>query len=370
MLQMNSFSKPPPNKRHSQLPENSNMKHDGSFRNSPPVDDYKDRIAFLTNLSDSITKSLPQKQRRPKNKIDIDYGIQKLNISCEKSPPKIGNQNKNLPNHNFDNNDDNNNNNNNTTAKPSNENSVSDELEETIKFHEEDVSSSEIILALEDYTDESSSKSMEGSLSHLINENNLLESPHHLSRTSSIASSSFKSTAPDISTYDSVSLASNESVDEDIAVEWARLKNVLTYIDAKYLKENLHRQIKTKNYSLILALAMLLPKNKFTGETNHCVRCHREYDPVHGDMSCMIPHRKRDLIELSEDECFTVFQCDRCCTLFKLEKGMVYSKTRTDVIKYGACFIGRHTPNQNEVSYEPEGAAIRCTDKGCVVYYV
>lgn len=362
---MNSFSKTPPNKRNSRLPENSKLKHHRSLRNSPPIDNYKDRIAFLTNLSDSITKSLPQKQRRPKNKIDIDYGIQKLNISCEKSPSKIDHQDKNLSNHNIDKN-----NNNDARTKPSEENSVSDELEESNKFNQEDVSSSEIILALEDYTDESSSKSIEDSLSHLIDENNFLESPHHLSRTSSIASSSFRSTAPDISTYDSVSLTSNESVDEDIAVEWTRLKNVLTYIDAKYLKENLHRQIKTKNYSLILALAMLLPKSKFTGETNHCARCHREYDPVHGDMSCMIPHRKRDLIELSEDESFTVLQCDRCCTLFKLEQGMVYSKTRTDVIKYGACFIGRHTPHQNEVSYEPEGAAIRCADKGCVVYYV
>ena len=182
--------------------------------------------------------------------------------------------------------------------------------------------------------------------------------------------SSIPSTMCDVSSLDNASMCSNESIDNDVMAEWARLKSVLNHIDSKYLVEYLKRRINSKDYSFILSLSMLLPKHKFTGETIHCVRCHEEYDEIHGDMSCVLRHPQEKVELISEDSHSALFQCINCCSVFKLEGTSEYSMKTTSVVQCGACFVGVHTYDVDEVNYQPEGDAERCADKGCVEFFV
>lgn len=174
----------------------------------------------------------------------------------------------------------------------------------------------------------------------------------------------------DLTSLDVTSISSVEDRGNELEIEQARLKTVLSNIDPKYLLDYLKRHVKHDDRSFVLNLSKLLPRTKFTGETTHCVRCHKEYDAIYGDQVCVLPHKEHDVILISEDDVTAVYQCESCFSVFSLKGIFQYSRKTVTVNQCGACFIGKHSPDVNEVKYRPEGVAQTCADKGCIVYFV
>lgn len=171
-------------------------------------------------------------------------------------------------------------------------------------------------------------------------------------------------------------LASNDGVFEDdnddseLRLEQERLKAVLDNIDPRVLKEQLKKCLSSGKPSLTRSIGALLPKNKFTGKTTHCLRCHKEYDSRYGDKTCVLRHPRRDVLMISEDDNSAVFQCDRCTCVFKLDGVFEYNSRTVDIAQCGACYVGTHTDRPSDVGYQPEGFARTCSDKGCAIFFV
>ena len=166
------------------------------------------------------------------------------------------------------------------------------------------------------------------------------------------------------------SICSNDSAESDFSVEHTRVSTLLDNIDPKRLHSYLKKKAKQKDRTAISALSILLPKNKFDVETTHCVRCHKEFDPKHGEKLCILFHRERDVTKISENETGADFGCERCGTVFRLEGRFEYKRKLNKKQFCGACFIGEHTFRKEDVNYEPEGLAKTCEDHGCIVFYV
>ena len=160
------------------------------------------------------------------------------------------------------------------------------------------------------------------------------------------------------------------SLEGDITNEHTRLTAVINNIDPKRLHNYLKRKLKQRDNGTIAALGALLPKKKFKGETLHCVRCHKEYDPRHGDKKCELFHRRDDVMKISEDELGADFACERCGSVFRLDGKWKYKESSNKKHKCGACFTGVHTVSTDEVQYEPQGLSKTCEDYGCIVFYV
>ncbi|XP_057303176.1 uncharacterized protein LOC130640674 [Hydractinia symbiolongicarpus] len=202
---------------------------------------------------------------------------------------------------------------------------------------------------------------------HLTFEDALRETQSISSRSSYTTVSSL---TKDLTSLDVTSISSIEDRDNKIEIEQARLKTVLSNIDPKYLLDYLKRHVKHDDRSFVLYLSKLLPRTKFTGETTHCVRCHKEYDAIYGDQICVLPHKEHDVILISEDDVTAVYQCESCFSVFSLKGIFQYSRKTVTLDQCGACFIGKHSSDVNEVKYRPEGVAQTCADKGCIVYFV
>ena len=160
------------------------------------------------------------------------------------------------------------------------------------------------------------------------------------------------------------------SLDGDFTYEHSRLTTVLNSIDPKRLHNYLKRKLKQRDSGTILALGTLLPKKRFKGETLHCVRCHKEYDPKHGDKTCELFHRKVDVMKISEDESGADFACERCGNVFRIDGKWKYKESLNKKYKCGPCFTGVHTVSTDEVLQEENGISKTCEDYGCIVFYV
>ena len=169
----------------------------------------------------------------------------------------------------------------------------------------------------------------------------------------------------------SSSICSDESsLEGDLTNEHTRLTSVINNIDSKRLHNYLKRKLKQNDSNTILALGTLLPKRKFKGETLHCVRCHKEYDPKHGDKNCILFHREDDVMKISEDESGADFGCEKCGNVFRMEGKWKYKESSNKKHNCGPCFSGKHTVCTDDVIYEPEGLSKTCEDHGCIVFYV
>ena len=169
----------------------------------------------------------------------------------------------------------------------------------------------------------------------------------------------------------SSSICSDESsLEGDLTNEHTRLTSVINNIDPKRLHNYLKRKLKQKDSNTISALGTLLPKRKFKGETLHCVRCHKEYDPKHGDKNCVLFHKEDDVMKISEDESGADFGCEKCGNVFRLEGKWKYKQSSNKKHNCGPCFSGKHTVCTDDVIYEPEGLSKTCEDHGCIVFYV
>lgn len=152
--------------------------------------------------------------------------------------------------------------------------------------------------------------------------------------------------------------------------EYHRLRSVLKTIDPLKLHAILKHSLKTKDPETINALGTLLPKNKFTADTVHCVRCHKEYDPHYGRKRCTLYHPEKDVCKISQNSQGADFKCGLCSSLFTLQGVWDYRLSSVTEQNVGICFDGVHTPDPDEVSYQPAGAAQCCEDKGCIEFYV
>lgn len=169
---------------------------------------------------------------------------------------------------------------------------------------------------------------------------------------------------------DPVKEHSNDLSEGDLDREYHRLKSVLKTIDPSKLLGVLKHSLKTKDLETINALGTLLPKNKFTADTVHCVRCHKEYDPHFGRKRCTLYHPEKDVWKISQNSQGATFKCGLCSSLFTLQGACDYKPGTASEKNCGICFEGVHTPDPNEVSYQPSGAAQCCEDKGCIEFYV
>ena len=158
--------------------------------------------------------------------------------------------------------------------------------------------------------------------------------------------------------------------DKEMQLENERLATVLDNIDANILKEHLKKCLNSRKPSLATSLQTLLPKHKFTGQTSHCLRCHKDYDRRYGNKTCILRHPKRDVIMISEDDSSAVYQCERCTCVFKLQGVFTYSSKHVDVSQCGACYVGTHTDRPSDVQYKPSGFAKTCSEKGCAIFFV
>lgn len=156
----------------------------------------------------------------------------------------------------------------------------------------------------------------------------------------------------------------------DINLEYARLRNVLKTIDPLKLHAILKHALKSKKSEMIEALATLLPKTKFTADTVHCVRCHKEFDPHYGRKRCALPHPEVNVFKVSQDSEGADFECSMCGAMFHLQGAWDYKLSTAAEQDCGPCFLGTHTPCLEEVEFGPRGAAQSCEDKGCIVFYV
>ena len=152
--------------------------------------------------------------------------------------------------------------------------------------------------------------------------------------------------------------------------EYHRLSAVLKTIDPLKLHAILKHSLKAKDPDAIIALGTLLPKSKFTADTIHCVRCHKEYDPHYGRKRCTLYHPEKDVRRISNNSQGTKFKCSLCSTTFTVKGTWVYKLSNATEQDCGICFDGAHTPDPAEVSYQPSGAAQCCEDKGCIEFYV
>ena len=155
----------------------------------------------------------------------------------------------------------------------------------------------------------------------------------------------------------------------DLSVEYSRLKNVLKTIDPSKLHSVLKHALKSKRTESIVALATLLPKSKFTADTIHCVRCHKEFDPIYGKKQCALPHPERSVVKVSQDSEGADFECTICRGSFRLKGAWDYKLRLNAEQDCGVCFIGKHTPNTEEVDFGPAGPAQSCEDKGCIEFF-
>ena len=162
----------------------------------------------------------------------------------------------------------------------------------------------------------------------------------------------------------------NNSSEGEMEREYHRLRGVLKTIDPLKLHAILKHNLKTKDPEMINALGTLLPKSKFTADTVHCVRCHKEYDPHYGRKRCTLYHLEKDVTKISQNSLGANFQCSLCSTLFTLQGVWDYKLSSVTEQNCGVCFDGIHTPDPDEVSYQPSGAAQCCEDKGCIEFYV
>lgn len=172
-------------------------------------------------------------------------------------------------------------------------------------------------------------------------------------------------------------LASNDRAafeddeNDELRLERERLKTVLDNIDPRILKEQMKKCLTSGKPSLTNSLRTLLPKNKFTGQTSHCLRCHKDYDRRYGDKTCVLRHPRHDVIMISEDDKSAVFQCDRCTCVFKLEGVFEYDSRNVDIAHCGACYVGTHSDRPSDVEYDPNGFAKHCSEKGCdAIFFV
>ena len=170
----------------------------------------------------------------------------------------------------------------------------------------------------------------------------------------------------------SSSICSDESssLEGDLSHDHSRLTTVLSSIDPKRLHNYLKRKLEQKDTSTIQALVTLLPKKRFKGETLHCVRCHKEYDPKHGEKTCVLNHQKEDVMTISEDEVGADFACERCGSVFRIDGKWKYKESLNRKFDCGACFVGVHTISTDEVVQEQNGISKSCEDYGCIVFYV
>jgi len=169
----------------------------------------------------------------------------------------------------------------------------------------------------------------------------------------------------------SSSICSDESsVEGELTHDHQRLTAVLNSIDPKRLHNYLKRKLEQKDSSTIQALGTLLPKKRFRGETLHCVRCHKDYDPKHGEKSCVLHHQKDDVITISEDDNGADFACERCGSVFRIEGKWKYKESLNKKFNCGPCFSGVHTTSTDEVMQEENGISESCEDYGCIVFYV
>ena len=162
----------------------------------------------------------------------------------------------------------------------------------------------------------------------------------------------------------------NSQSEGEMEREYYRLKNVLKTFDPLKLHVILKHALKSKDPEVVGALATLLPKSKFTADTVHCVRCHKEYDPHFGRKKCVLYHPEKSVWKVSQNSESANFECSICSKRFRWKGAWEYKVTNATEHNRGVCFEGVHTPSPDEVSYQPTGAAQCCEDKGCIVFYV
>eukprot|EP00794_Sanderia_malayensis_P017570 gene17570-19322_t len=166
------------------------------------------------------------------------------------------------------------------------------------------------------------------------------------------------------------SICSDESLDGELLHEYSRLTTLMENIDPKRLHNYLKRKLKQNDPGTVLVMSSLFPKTKFKAETLHCVRCHKEFDPKHGDKVCRLFHQEKDVMKISEDVTGSDFGCERCGAVFRIEGKWKYKQSYNKKHDCGPCFIGKHTVSTDEIDYEPTGTAKTCEDYGCMVFYV
>ena len=172
------------------------------------------------------------------------------------------------------------------------------------------------------------------------------------------------------SEFSSFSTSNSKAGQKDLTYDFERLANVIDHIDGETLRQQIKACLMTKKPRYTKALSSLLPANKFTGKTTHCVRCHSDYDKEHGNPSCVIRHPNSEVVIISDDGKGALFQCESCNCVFKLDDSLEYDENKTDIMNSGACFLGQHTDNTDGIDFHPDGVAKTCNDQGCAIFYV
>ncbi|XP_066296819.1 uncharacterized protein [Branchiostoma lanceolatum] len=153
--------------------------------------------------------------------------------------------------------------------------------------------------------------------------------------------------------------------------ELVRMSELLDTMDPEELKSALKRRLKRKDAKLIMALSLLLPRHRHPpASQQHCVRCHKNYNPRFDSERCALSHPNNCVVKKKEHSTSTTFKCRACSTEFRLTK-MTFYQEGVNSYMTGLCFSGKHTTNSKDVVYQCHGGPAKtCEDNGCVLYYV
>lgn len=151
----------------------------------------------------------------------------------------------------------------------------------------------------------------------------------------------------------------------NIDLECKRLESILEYIDPYKLHSIMKHKLRKKNTHAILALGELLPKRKFSGETIHCVRCHKEYSPQFDKKDCFLNHPRNQFTVTHQKDKTAYIRCTAC-----KKEYWVQQQDDINSINIGHCYVGKHTSSLDVDAYFPYGAAESCEDRGCIEFYV
>lgn len=159
--------------------------------------------------------------------------------------------------------------------------------------------------------------------------------------------------------------ASNTNVNTNVELEYNRLESILHHIDPFKLHSIMKRQLRKKKPQTILALGKLLPKERYSGETVHCVRCHKEYSSQFNKKDCYLSHPKSKLTTTCLEGSTAYIKCSVCKKEYWVQK-----QNDMSGVNIGHCYVGKHTSCPDDIVYTPLGAAQSCEDRGCIEFYV
>ena len=160
----------------------------------------------------------------------------------------------------------------------------------------------------------------------------------------------------------------NENHNTEVSSECRRLQIVVKNTDPFLLRSLLLDQLQKQDSRTIATLSKLFPKTNYPLATIHCVRCHHDYSQSSGKQHCKVQHPIQAITRLCQIDQLACYTCGVCKKEYWVN---ILEDDKSLVINHlGYCFVGTHSPNVDDVSYYPQGAAKSCEDMGCIEFYV